>query len=88
MLFRSLDEPTVALSLKEVAKVLNFVKEIKKSGRSCVFIEHNIHHVYELCDRFVILDRGKVEKIVDKKDVTLNQLQDYMLSLTETKVTH
>jgi simple sugar transport system ATP-binding protein len=83
-----LDEPTVALSLKEVAKVLNFVKEIKKSGRSCVFIEHNIHHVYELCDRFVILDRGKVEKIVDKKDVTLNQLQDYMLSLTETEVTH
>jgi simple sugar transport system ATP-binding protein len=82
-----LDEPTVALSLKEVAKVLNFVKEIKKSGRSCVFIEHNIHHVYELCDRFVILDRGKVEKIIGKKDITLNQLQDFMLSLTETKIT-
>ena len=83
-----LDEPTVALSLKEVAKVLKFVKEIKKSGRSCVFIEHNIHHVYELCDRFVILDRGKVEKIVEKKDVTLNELQNYMLSLTETKIIH
>lgn len=83
-----LDEPTVALSLKEVAKVLKFVKEIKKSGRSCVFIEHNIHHVYELCDRFVILDRGKVEKIVEKKNVTLNELQNYMLSLTETKIIH
>jgi simple sugar transport system ATP-binding protein len=55
-----LDEPTVALSLKKVTKVLNFVHEIKASGRACVFIEHNMHHVYELCDRFVILDRGVV----------------------------
>ncbi len=80
-----LDEPTVALSLKEVSKVLNFVKEVKKSGRSCVFIEHNIHHVYELCDRFVILDRGEVSQVFNKQDISLDGLHDYMLSLTNTK---
>jgi simple sugar transport system ATP-binding protein len=49
-----LDEPTVALSLKEVQKVLNFVKRVKEQGKSCIFITHNIYHVYPVADRFVI----------------------------------
>ena len=39
-----LDEPTVSLSLSEVQKVLDFVEEIKKEGKSCIFITHNIYH--------------------------------------------
>src|SRR3954468_21483712 len=35
-----LDEPTVALAVKDVRKVLNFVRGIKESGRACVYIEH------------------------------------------------
>ena len=77
-----LDEPTVALSLKEVAKVLNFVRGIKKSGRSCVFIEHNMHHVYELCDRFVILDRGEVVNTFTKAQIEFDELSSYLLSLS------
>lgn len=78
-----LDEPTVALSLKEVAKVLDFVREIKRSGRSCIFIEHNMHHVYDLCERFVVMDRGKVEKVFSKDEISINELHDFMLDLTE-----
>lgn len=78
-----LDEPTVALSLKEVAKVLDFVREIKRSGRSCIFIEHNMHHVYDLCERFVVMDRGKVEKVFSKDEISINELHDFMLNLTE-----
>jgi simple sugar transport system ATP-binding protein len=55
-----LDEPTAALSLAETAKVFGFVRQIKASGRSILFIGHNIHHVYDIADRFVVLDRGKV----------------------------
>ena len=55
-----LDEPTTALSLTETAKVFHFVRQVRASGRSIVFIGHNIHHVYDIADRFVVLDRGKV----------------------------
>ena len=55
-----LDEPTAALAVKEVRKVLDFVGQIKASGRACVYIEHNLAHVHEVADRLVILDRGKI----------------------------
>jgi simple sugar transport system ATP-binding protein len=55
-----LDEPTTALSLTETAKVFHFVRQVRASGRSILFIGHNIHHVYDIADRFVVIDRGKV----------------------------
>ena len=55
-----LDEPTTALSLAETSKVFHFVRQVKASGRSIVFIGHNIHHVFDIADRFVVLDRGQV----------------------------
>jgi simple sugar transport system ATP-binding protein len=55
-----LDEPTTALSIAETAKVFHFVRQVKASGRSILFIGHNIHHVYDIADRFVVLDRGNV----------------------------
>ncbi len=41
-----LDEPTTALSLTETAKVFHFVRQVRASGRSILFIGHNIHHVH------------------------------------------
>ena len=64
-----LDEPTNALSLNETQKVFDFVKNVKKSNRSVLFIGHNIYHVYDISDRFVILDRGEVIHQLDKKDI-------------------
>ena len=55
-----LDEPTTGLSLSETQKVLGFVDDIKKKGKSCIFITHNIYHVYPVADRIVVLDRGSV----------------------------
>ena len=65
-----LDEPTNALSLNETQKVFEFVNNVKKSNRSVLFIGHNIYHVYDISDRFVILDRGKVVHQIDKKDIS------------------
>ena len=64
-----LDEPTNALSLNETQKVFDFVKNVKKSNRSVLFIGHNIYHVYDISDRFVILDRGEVVHQLNKKDI-------------------
>ncbi|OBQ75432.1 ATP-binding cassette domain-containing protein [Mesorhizobium erdmanii] len=64
-----LDEPTTALSLTETAKVFHFVRQVRASGRSILFIGHNIHHVFEIADRFVVLDRGKVALTTDRSAV-------------------
>ena len=65
-----LDEPTTALSLMETQKVFDFVNNVKSTGRSVLFIGHNIYHVYDISDRFILLDRGEVVHQLDKDDVT------------------
>jgi simple sugar transport system ATP-binding protein len=64
-----LDEPTTALSLTETGKVFHFMRQARSSGRSIVFVGHNIHHVYDIADRFVVLDRGWVELEAHRRDV-------------------
>ena len=64
-----LDEPTNNLSLNETQKVFDFVLNVKKSNRSVLFIGHNIYNVYDISDRFVILDRGEVVHHLDKENI-------------------
>lgn len=74
-----LDEPTVALSLKEVQKVINFVQKIKEAGKAAVYISHNIRDVYEISDRFIIMDRGEIVASIVKEDITLKALDEFLL---------
>jgi simple sugar transport system ATP-binding protein len=74
-----LDEPTVALSLKEVRKVLNFVHKIKEGGKACIYITHAIPDVYEVADRFIVLDRGEIVANIDKQDKSLKELDELLL---------
>ncbi len=64
-----LDEPTTALSLTETEKVFRFVRNVRESGRSILFIGHNIHHVFDIAERFVVLDRGRVALEITKAEV-------------------
>jgi simple sugar transport system ATP-binding protein len=63
-----LDEPTTALSLTETEKVFRFVRSVRESGRSILFIGHNIYHVFDIADRFIVLDRGRVSMEVSKEE--------------------
>jgi simple sugar transport system ATP-binding protein len=76
-----LDEPTVALAVKEVRKVLDFVRRIKASGRACVYIEHNLAHVHEVADRLVVLDRGEIVAEIRPQDMTVPELTEYLIEL-------
>jgi simple sugar transport system ATP-binding protein len=80
-----LDEPTVALALKEVRKVLDFVLGIKAQGRACVYIEHNLAHVHEVADRLVILDRGSVVAEVLRGEMNLPELTRYLIALQDRR---
>ncbi len=71
-----LDEPTVGLSLTETRKTLDFIENIKKVGKSAIFIDHNIFHIYPVVDRIYVLDRGKVAGMFNKSEVTMDELID------------
>jgi len=78
-----LDEPTVALAVKEVRKVLDFVQRIKDSGRACIYIEHNLAHVHAVADRLVVLDRGEIVADISPRDMTVPELTEYLIALHE-----
>jgi simple sugar transport system ATP-binding protein len=79
-----LDEPTMGLSLSETKKALDFVANIKRAGKACIFIDHNIFHVYPVVDRIVVLDRGTIAGQFMKNEVTLEQLIDRLYRVAET----
>ena len=74
-----LDEPTVALSLKEVRKVLDFVHQIKVGGKASIYISHTIADVYEVADRFLVMDRGEIVGDIRKEDTSLKDLDEFLL---------
>ena len=55
-----LDEPTNNLGVAETQGVLSFVRGARDSGHSCIFIAHNIHHVFQVVDRIVVMRRGQI----------------------------
>jgi ABC-type sugar transport system ATPase subunit len=74
----------VARMREETQKVLDFVGEIKAAGKSCIFIDHNIFHVYPIADRIVILDRGRNAGEFAKGEVSLEGLIDSMRQVAQT----
>lgn len=59
-----LDEPTNHLSVKETIKVIGFVQSLKEQNITGIFISHNMHQVFECCDRVVAMARGEI--VLDK----------------------
>ncbi|MHB1303537.1 MAG: ATP-binding cassette domain-containing protein [Acidiphilium sp.] len=80
-----LDEPTTALAIKEVQKVLDFVRRIKDSGRAAIYIEHNLAHVHALADRLVVLDRGRIVANIRPSEMSLEDLTFYLIGLQNPK---
>jgi len=74
-----LDEPTRALSVREVQTVLDFVKGLKEANIAVIFISHTLHHVHSIVDRFVILKRGKVVRNFKKGETSVDKLTEVLM---------
>ena len=79
-----LDEPTMGLSLTETGKLVTFVRGIKEAGKSAIFIDHNVVHVYSVADRIVVIDRGRVAGQFLTKEISLDNLMDKMIRVAKT----
>jgi simple sugar transport system ATP-binding protein len=79
-----LDEPTMGLSLTETKKTLDFVRGIKDAGKSCIFIDHNIFNVHEVCERVVVIDRGRVAGEFRPAEMGVHELVEQLRHVAET----
>ncbi|MDW6021736.1 ATP-binding cassette domain-containing protein [Mesorhizobium sp. BAC0120] len=73
-----LDEPTNHLSVKETNKVIGFVRGLKAQGVTGIFISHNMHHVFQCCDRIVAMARGEIVFDKPTKDTSIDEVHGYL----------
>jgi simple sugar transport system ATP-binding protein len=59
-----MDEPTAAISVRQVAEVLSLIRRLRDHGIAVVLISHRMPDVFSVADRVVVLRRG--EKVADK----------------------
>ena len=59
-----MDEPTAAISVRQVAEVLDLIKRLKDQGISVLLISHRMPDIFEVCEKLVVLRRG--EKVCEK----------------------
>jgi ABC-type sugar transport system ATPase subunit len=58
-----MDEPTAALSVAAISKVLDLIRELKSLGSSIIMISHRLEDIYEVSDRVIVLRHGR--KVAD-----------------------
>jgi ABC-type sugar transport system ATPase subunit len=54
-----MDEPTAALSVAAIGKVLDLVRELKAQGCSIIVISHRLEDIYQVSDRMIVLRHGR-----------------------------
>lgn len=85
-----LDEPTVAMDPQSRHAVWDFIKELKKEGKTIILTTHYMEEAEELCDRVGIIDHGKLialgqpQELVSKNKV--KNLEEVFIALTGRKI--
>jgi len=69
-----LDEPTIALSVKESEQVMDFIKQLKEEGISVIFITHNLYHAFKIAERFIVLAHGETLADVRREETAIDHL--------------
>jgi simple sugar transport system ATP-binding protein len=63
-----MDEPTAAISVRQVAEVLNLIRQLRDRGIAVVLISHRMPDVFTVADRVIVMRRGR--KVADKQIAT------------------
>ncbi len=69
-----MDEPTAALGPAETTQVRELTAQLKSEGLGIFLISHDIHDVFDLADRIVVMLQGKLVGTVDKEAVTKDEV--------------
>jgi simple sugar transport system ATP-binding protein len=78
-----LDEPTAALSVRETRNVLQSIGQARAQGLGVLYVDHNMSHVLPIADRIVLLELGRVVRIIERGEVSVEELQDLVAARTQ-----
>jgi simple sugar transport system ATP-binding protein len=73
-----MDEPTTALTQKEVNSLFHIIRDLKKQGIAILFVSHKLEEVYEICEKITILRNGKNVKDGEVSEINQSSLVEYM----------
>lgn len=78
-----MDEPTAAISVRQVAEVLSLIKRLKDTGHAVILVSHRMPDVFDVCDRVAVLRRGT--KVADKRisDTTPEEVTGLIIGAIE-----
>lgn len=69
-----MDEPTAALAVREVGKVLDLIRELRAGGVSVVLISHRLQDVFAVCDRVMVLHGGRGAGVRRVAETTMDEI--------------
>lgn len=74
-----MDEPTAALAVREVEHVLDVTRALKGQGIGVIFISHRLNDVLAVCDRIVVLRRGRVVGLLRTEETDQHEVIAYIV---------
>jgi len=86
-----MDEPTAALSVSAIDKVLDLIKQLKEEGASIIIISHRLEDIFQVADRVVVLRHGnKVGNKVVEGDIHTfrEEIVAYMIGARDDSTSH
>jgi simple sugar transport system ATP-binding protein len=79
-----MDEPTAALAVREVGKVLDLVKGLKEHNVSVILISHRMQDIFTVCDRVAVLRQGQKVGDVSRAQTTMDEIVALITGAQET----
>ena len=74
-----MDEPTAALAVKEVGKVLDLILNLKKLGISIIIISHRMDDIFSVCDRVMALFQGTNFAESELKNTSIDEVTGWVM---------
>ena len=73
------DEPTAVLTEQEIDGLLKIMLNLKKEGKSIVFISHKMNEIFKVCDRITVIRRGQHVKDLLTSETTKEEISMLMV---------
>lgn len=74
-----MDEPTAALAIREVGKVLDLIQDLKNRGISVILISHRMDDIFYVCDRVLALFHGRNFAEAELRDTTRSEVIGWIM---------
>jgi simple sugar transport system ATP-binding protein len=75
-----LDEPTAALSVEKIERMLNLIRSLKESGLAVILISHRIQDIMSVCDRVLVMKSGTLVKSLEVRTTDVDQIVKLMVT--------